>query len=77
MRASTITEKTAKPHSLRILYGTQTGTASRFAESLAADAKSRGVSVIISDLKDCDPEDTLTLEVCVYLLATSILHCET
>lgn len=51
------------PYSLNIYYGTQTGTAKIFAEQLASDAKGRGIEVATFDLKECDPEDTLTLEV--------------
>lgn len=50
-------------HSLNIYYGTQTGTAEVFAKQLASTAEARGVTVAVYDLKDCDPEDTLTQEV--------------
>ena len=50
-------------HSLNIYYGTQTGTAKVFAERLAVTAEARGIVVAVCDLKDCDPEDTLTQEV--------------
>jgi tRNA wybutosine-synthesizing protein 1 len=50
-------------HSLKIYYGTQTGTAKVFADKLAAAAETRGIAVAVNDLKDCDPEDTLTQEV--------------
>lgn len=51
------------PYALRVLYGSQTGTARKFAEQLVSQAKAAGVQVILADLKDCDPEDTLTHEV--------------
>lgn len=50
-------------YSLSIYYGTQTGTGKLFAEQLASVARSRGVETTVSDLKECDPEDTLTQEV--------------
>ena len=49
--------------SLNVYYGTQTGTATLFAERLATVARARGIETTLSDLKDCDPEDTLTHEV--------------
>ncbi|XP_064391426.1 S-adenosyl-L-methionine-dependent tRNA 4-demethylwyosine synthase TYW1-like [Halichondria panicea] len=64
------------PHTLKVFYGTQAGTSKSFAEQLVEKASSRGVSVTIADLKDCDPDDTLTHEccdphvVCVFLLST-------
>lgn len=53
-------------YSLNIYYGTQTGTAKLFAEQLALAAKTRGIEVAMGDLKDSDPEDTLTQEVRQY-----------
>lgn len=52
------------PYALRVLYGSQTGTAKKFAERIASQAKAAGVDVtLVADIKDCDPEDTLTHEV--------------
>lgn len=50
-------------YSLGIYYGSQTGTAKQFAEQLAGDARARGIEVAVCNLKDSDPEDTLTHEV--------------
>lgn len=50
-------------YSLNIYYGTQTGTAKLFAEQLANAARIRGIAVAVGNLKDLDPEDTLTQEV--------------
>lgn len=50
-------------YSLGIYYGTQTGTAKQFAQQLARAAEARGITTSVCDLKDCDPEDTLTQEV--------------
>ena len=56
-----------QPHQLRIFYGTQTGTSKQFSEQLAVVAKERGISVNLTDLKDCDPEDCLTQQVSTIL----------
>ena len=50
-------------YSLSIYYGTQTGTAKQFSQQLARAAEARGITTSVCDLKDCDPEDTLTQEV--------------
>lgn len=54
---------TLRTYTLKLFYGTQTGSAKRFAEQLATLARNNGVNVSVADLKDCDPEDTLTHEV--------------
>ena len=48
---------------LRVLYGTQTGVGKKFAADLVGLAEAAGIRVTMTDLKDCDPEDTLTQEV--------------
>ncbi len=50
-------------YSLRIYYGSQTGTGKLFAEQLASTATASGIKADVFDLKECDPEDTLTQEV--------------
>ena len=50
-------------YSLRVYYGSQTGTGKLFAEQLASAAVARGIETGVFDLKDSDPEDTLTQEV--------------
>jgi sulfite reductase alpha subunit-like flavoprotein len=60
-RSSTLMD--ARPHRLRIFYGTQTGTAKLFAERLSGEAEKRGITVTLADLKDCDPEECLTQQV--------------
>ena len=54
--------------SLKVFYGTQTGTAKKFAAELAEEARTRNVSAEITDLKDYDPEDRLNEEVGSYIL---------
>lgn len=55
----------ARPHRLRIFYGTQTGTTKLFAEQLSGEAEERGITVNLADLKDCDPEECLTQQVSI------------
>jgi len=50
-------------HTLSVLYGTQTGVSKKFAGDLVSMAEAAGICVTMADLKDCDPEDTLTQEV--------------
>ena len=56
-------DTTSRTHSLKVFYGTQTGTAKQFAEQLASEATEKGLTASVFNLKDCDPEDTLTHEV--------------
>lgn len=55
----------ARPHRLRIFYGTQTSTAKLFAEQLSGEAERTGITVSLADLKDCDPEECLTQQVSI------------
>ncbi|XP_022095801.1 S-adenosyl-L-methionine-dependent tRNA 4-demethylwyosine synthase-like [Acanthaster planci] len=62
-------------HRLRILYGTQTGTAKHFAEDLAKQVASTGNAAEVVDLKTFDPEshilpETDGLVTCVLIVAT-------
>lgn len=50
-------------YKLNVFYGTQTGTAKLFANELASEVEQQGVTVSVSDLKDCDPEECLVQEV--------------
>ena len=59
---------------LNVYYGTQTGTAKEFAKQLAIVAKDSGVKAAVFDLKECDPEDTLTQEVRVVKVADLWVH---
>ena len=56
-------EDVGTPRVLKVFYATQTGSAKAFAEQLAGEARVAGVQTSLADLKDCDPEDTLTQEV--------------
>ncbi|XP_063809829.1 S-adenosyl-L-methionine-dependent tRNA 4-demethylwyosine synthase TYW1-like [Pseudophryne corroboree] len=60
---------------VKIFYGSQTGTAKRFAHVLAEDISPLGLSVEILNLKDYDPDDHLAEEttsqnICIFLVAT-------
>ncbi|KAK0138243.1 S-adenosyl-L-methionine-dependent tRNA 4-demethylwyosine synthase [Merluccius polli] len=60
---------------VKILYGSQTGTAQGFAKELAEEVRSLGIAAEVIKLKDYDPDDRLSEEctnrsVCVFLLAT-------
>ncbi|CAL8363166.1 unnamed protein product [Merluccius merluccius] len=60
---------------VKILYGSQTGTAQGFAKELAEEVRSLGIAAEVINLKDYDPDDRLAEEctnrsVCVFLLAT-------
>nr|XP_010594614.1 S-adenosyl-L-methionine-dependent tRNA 4-demethylwyosine synthase [Loxodonta africana] len=60
---------------VKIFYGSQTGTAERFAAVLAEAVTSLGLPATIINLKDCEPDDHLVEEVtnrnvCAFLVAT-------
>ncbi|XP_028662653.1 S-adenosyl-L-methionine-dependent tRNA 4-demethylwyosine synthase TYW1 [Erpetoichthys calabaricus] len=60
---------------VKIFYGSQTGTAKRFANDLAKQVEGLGLSSDVINLKEYDPEDSLAEEntsqsVCVFLMAT-------
>ncbi|NXF26651.1 TYW1 synthase, partial [Rhodinocichla rosea] len=60
---------------VKIFYGSQTGTAKRFAKSLAEAVFSLDLPVEIINMEDYDPEDGLVEEtssrnICVFLVAT-------
>ncbi|XP_071992302.1 S-adenosyl-L-methionine-dependent tRNA 4-demethylwyosine synthase TYW1-like [Engystomops pustulosus] len=68
-------EKEVFVSSVKIFYGSQTGTAKGFASSLANDVTSLGVPVEIVNMKEYDPDDNLVEEttnqtICVFLVAT-------
>ncbi|XP_042343251.1 S-adenosyl-L-methionine-dependent tRNA 4-demethylwyosine synthase TYW1 [Plectropomus leopardus] len=60
---------------VKIFYGSQTGTAKGFANTLSEEVKSLGIPAEVIDMKDYDPDDQLADEctnksVCVFLVAT-------
>ncbi|KAM4647861.1 S-adenosyl-L-methionine-dependent tRNA 4-demethylwyosine synthase TYW1-like isoform 2-T3 [Amazona ochrocephala] len=60
---------------VKIFYGSQTGTAKRFARALAEAVISLNVPVEVISMGDCDPDDCLLEEttsrnICVFLVAT-------
>ncbi|NXC96081.1 TYW1 synthase, partial [Certhia familiaris] len=60
---------------VKIFYGSQTGTAKRFAKALAEAVTSLNLPVEVINMGDCDPEDGLAEEtssrnICVFLVAT-------
>uniref|UniRef100_A0A8C5TA81 tRNA 4-demethylwyosine synthase (AdoMet-dependent) n=1 Tax=Malurus cyaneus samueli TaxID=2593467 RepID=A0A8C5TA81_9PASS len=60
---------------VKIFYGSQTGTAKRFAKALAEAVISLNLPVAVFNMGDCDPEDCLSEEtssrnICVFLVAT-------
>ncbi|XP_074643104.1 S-adenosyl-L-methionine-dependent tRNA 4-demethylwyosine synthase TYW1-like [Tubulanus polymorphus] len=63
--------------SIKIFYGTQTGTAKHFATKLSKQAESREITCSIVDLKTYDPDESLAEEavsgaVCVFILSTYV-----
>ena len=44
----------------------------RFAESLVGDARAGGIQAVLLDLRDCDPEESLTQEVGLGCCATTM-----
>ncbi|XP_077168917.1 S-adenosyl-L-methionine-dependent tRNA 4-demethylwyosine synthase TYW1-like isoform X2 [Paroedura picta] len=70
-------DKTGDCHvtGVKILYGSQTGTAKRFATILAEAVASLNLPAEVIDMRDYDPDDSLAEEatgknVCVFLAAT-------
>ncbi|NXM77889.1 TYW1 synthase, partial [Serilophus lunatus] len=60
---------------VKIFYGSQTGTAKRFAKALAEDVASLNLPVEVINMGDYDPDDCLIEEttsrnICVFLVAT-------
>ncbi|KAK6192346.1 hypothetical protein SNE40_003827 [Patella caerulea] len=60
---------------LKIFYGSQTGKAQSFAETLAYEYDLRGYGTEVVNLKDYDPEDNLVEEnnngnICVFIIST-------
>ncbi|NXA11206.1 TYW1 synthase, partial [Sapayoa aenigma] len=60
---------------VKIFYGSQTGTAKRFAKALAEAVTSLHLPVEVINMGDCDPDDCLVEEtrsrnICVFLVAT-------
>uniref|UniRef100_A0A8B9SF67 S-adenosyl-L-methionine-dependent tRNA 4-demethylwyosine synthase TYW1 n=1 Tax=Apteryx owenii TaxID=8824 RepID=A0A8B9SF67_APTOW len=60
---------------VKIFYGSQTGTAKRFAKGLAEAVTSLNLSAEVINMGDYDPDDSLTEEttsrnICVFLVAT-------
>lgn len=52
-------ENGSSTYSLKVLYGTNTGTAVTFAKKLGAAAAASGIHVTdVSNIKDCDAEET-------------------
>ena len=68
-------EKGGSNRGLKILYGTNTGTAAAFAKKLGATASASGIQVTdVSNIKDCDAEETFAnadkASVLVFVLST-------
>ncbi|XP_029468121.1 S-adenosyl-L-methionine-dependent tRNA 4-demethylwyosine synthase-like [Rhinatrema bivittatum] len=71
------TQKEEETHvsGVKIFYGSQTGTAKGFANSLAEEIISLGLPTDIINMKDFDPDDSLieqtsSKNVCIFLVAT-------
>lgn len=70
-----VKEKKGRFKELKIFYGTQTGTAKKFAEILEAEAQERDLEVSVVNLKYYDPEDSFASEahatkLVVFIIAT-------
>ncbi|KAI4880574.1 hypothetical protein NFI96_018128 [Prochilodus magdalenae] len=68
-------EKVVHVVGVKIFYGSQTGTAKGFARGLAEDVCAAGFQSEVIDMKDYDPDDSLSDEctnkmICVFLVAT-------
>uniref|UniRef100_A0A673HHX6 Flavodoxin-like domain-containing protein n=1 Tax=Sinocyclocheilus rhinocerous TaxID=307959 RepID=A0A673HHX6_9TELE len=57
------TEKVLHVSGVKVLYGSQTGTAKGFAKELAGDISAQGIQCEVIDMKEYDPEDRLAEEV--------------
>jgi NADPH-ferrihemoprotein reductase len=55
---------------MKILFGSQSGTAETFSEELAEEAKTYGFAAKVVDLEDYDPDDIGDEKCLVFLLAT-------
>uniref|UniRef100_A0A671Q4X9 tRNA 4-demethylwyosine synthase (AdoMet-dependent) n=1 Tax=Sinocyclocheilus anshuiensis TaxID=1608454 RepID=A0A671Q4X9_9TELE len=69
------TEKVLHVSGVKVLYGSQTGTAKGFAKELAGGISAQGIQCEVIDMKEYDPEDRLAEEctskmICVFLVAT-------
>jgi len=67
--------KQGETPTLKIFYGTQTGTAKNFAEKMKTAAEKKMIPVTVSNIEGLDPEQMLTGEtdrksVCVFLVST-------
>nr|XP_033777676.1 S-adenosyl-L-methionine-dependent tRNA 4-demethylwyosine synthase TYW1-like [Geotrypetes seraphini] len=72
---STQKEKETHVSGVKIFYGSQTGTAKGFANSLAKEIIALGLPAEVIDMKDVDPDDilieqTTSKNVCAFLVAT-------
>ncbi|KAM4648118.1 S-adenosyl-L-methionine-dependent tRNA 4-demethylwyosine synthase TYW1-like isoform 8-T13 [Amazona ochrocephala] len=72
---ATLQRKEVYVAGVKIFYGSQTGTAKRFARALAEAVISLNVPVEVISMGDCDPDDCLLEEttsrnICVFLVAT-------
>ncbi|KAG8451799.1 hypothetical protein GDO86_003844 [Hymenochirus boettgeri] len=68
-------EKDVHVASIKIFYGSQTGTAKGFAHALAEEIMTLGLHVETINMKDYDPDDNLAEEttsknICVFLVST-------
>ncbi|XP_067864248.1 S-adenosyl-L-methionine-dependent tRNA 4-demethylwyosine synthase TYW1 isoform X2 [Heptranchias perlo] len=68
-------EKEVHVAGVKIFFGSQTGTAERFAKTLADVVQKLGLPVEVVDLKEYDPDDNLVDEVfsktiCVFIVST-------
>ncbi|XP_066936277.1 S-adenosyl-L-methionine-dependent tRNA 4-demethylwyosine synthase TYW1-like isoform X2 [Clytia hemisphaerica] len=62
---------------LKIFYGTQTGTSEKFAGDLMKAAAEQGLSATVIDIKEKDPEQLLTNQtdgksICVFIVSTFV-----
>ncbi|KAM9370444.1 S-adenosyl-L-methionine-dependent tRNA 4-demethylwyosine synthase TYW1-like [Phaethornis superciliosus] len=72
---ATLQAKEVHVAGVKVFYGSQTGTAKRFAKSLAEAVTSHALPVEVISLGDYDPDDCLVEEttsrnICVFLVAT-------
>ncbi|KAJ7387044.1 S-adenosyl-L-methionine-dependent tRNA 4-demethylwyosine synthase [Desmophyllum pertusum] len=74
VESETNSRGTARSEGLKIFFGTQTGKAKNLAEALQSEAQNLGLRSEVVDLKNYEPEDSLSEETdtCVFIVSTYV-----